>query len=133
MNGSRVCNFLAHRKTHESQWNLENNEILSATDCTVYLSVFLLKKWGYWENLGSYYSDLNRLRSMAHVFHFDFFFKQFKDTKILIVYYACIFLFDFTSCHAICLLVLVNSDAHIGPGVINLEILNVISALEGTL
>ena len=70
---------------------------------------------------------------MAHVFLFDFFFKQFKDTKILIVYYACIFLFDFTSCHAICLLVLVNSDAHIGPGVINLEIWNVISALEGTL
>ena len=41
----------------------------------------------------------------------------------MIVYYACIFLFDFTCCHAICLLVLVNSDAHIGPGVINLEIL----------
>ena len=41
----------------------------------------------------------------------------------MIVYYACIFLFDFTSCHAICLLVLVNSNAHIGPGVINLEIL----------
>ena len=40
----------------------------------------------------------------------------------MIVYYACIFLFDFTCCHAICLLVLVNSDAHIGPGVINLEI-----------
>ena len=52
-----------------------------------------------------------------------FFFQQFKDTKIMIVYYACIFLFDFTSCHAICLLVLVNSNAHIGPGVINLEIL----------
>ena len=29
-------------------------------------------------------------------------FKQFKDT--MIVYYACIFLFDFTCCHAICLL-----------------------------
>ena len=43
----------------------------------------------------------------------------------MIVYYACIFLFDFSSCHAICLLVLINSDAHIGPGVIiNLEILN---------
>ena len=42
----------------------------------------------------------------------------------MIVYYACIFLFEFTSCHAICLLVLVISDAHIGPGVIiNLEIL----------
>ena len=41
----------------------------------------------------------------------------------MIVYYACIFLFDFTCCHAICLLVLVNSDAHIGPGVINLEML----------
>ena len=41
----------------------------------------------------------------------------------MIVYYACIFLFDFTCCHAISLLVLVNSDAHIGPGVINLEIL----------
>ena len=44
--------------------------------------------------------------------------------SVIIVYYACIFLFDFTGCHAICLLVLVNSDAHIGPGVIiNLEIL----------
>ena len=43
----------------------------------------------------------------------------------MIVYYACIFLFDFTCFHAICLLVLVNSDAHIGPGVINLEILDV--------
>ena len=39
----------------------------------------------------------------------------------MIVYYACIFLFAFTSCHAICLLVLVNSYAHIGTGVINLE------------
>ena len=44
----------------------------------------------------------------------------------MIVYYACIFLFDFTCCHAICLLVLVNSDARIGPGVINLEILNLL-------
>ena len=51
-----------------------------------------------------------------------FFFKQFKDTKSMIVYYTCIFLFDFTSCHALCLLVLVNSDAHTGAGVIiNIE------------
>ena len=42
----------------------------------------------------------------------------------MIVYFAFIFLFDFTSCHTICLLVLVNSDAHFGSGVIiNLEIL----------
>ena len=48
------------------------------------------------------------------------------------VYYACIFLFDFSSCHAICLLVLVNSDAHIGPGVIiNLEILTKKPFLRG--
>ena len=52
---------------------------------------------------------------------FLFFFKQFKDTKIKIVYYACMFLFDFTNCHAICLLVLVNYDSHIGLGVINLK------------
>ena len=51
----------------------------------------------------------------------------------MIVYYACIFLFDFTSCHTICLLVLVNSDAHIGPGVIiNLEILTKKPFLKGT-
>ena len=51
----------------------------------------------------------------------------------MIVYYACIFLFDFTCCHAICLLVLVNSDAHIGPGVINLEILGSFSIFLGAL
>ena len=45
----------------------------------------------------------------------------------MIVYYACVFLFDFTCCYAICLLVLVNSDAHIGPGVINLEILKILT------
>ena len=40
---------------------------------------------------------------------------------MIFFYYACIFLFDLICCHAICLPVLVNSDAHIGPGVIYLE------------
>ena len=42
-----------------------------------------------------------------------FFFKQFRNT-FLIVCYTCVFMFDFTNC----LLVLVNSDAHMGPGVV---------------
>ena len=50
------------------------------------------------------------------------FFKQFRNS-FLIVCCTCVFMFDFTNCLAIWLLVLVNSDAHMGPGVINHEIL----------